>query len=194
MENQDFNKPMNIETSIENLELFCKISYEKNIKIFLIFGTLLGLYRDGNLIKGDNDIDLGIFQDQRQDLINLKENLKNMGFEIIRETKSIITIMRKDNQIDISVLHKINFPFIGWISGSFFFPKKSLVGFDEINYRNQKYLCPKNTEVILKHFYGEDWSKPSNKTAKTSVILFLFQKFMPKNLIRFFVNKFFGSN
>ncbi len=194
MKNLNFDKPMNIETSSENLELFCKISYKKNIQIFLIFGTLLGLYRDGNLIKGDNDIDLGIFQDQRQDLINLKENLRNMGFEIIRDTKSIITIVRKDNQIDISVLHKINFPLAGWISGCFFFPKKSLIGFDEINYRNQKYLCPKNTEVILKHFYGEDWSKPSSKTAKTSVILFLFQKFMPKNLIRFFVNKFFGSN
>ncbi len=192
MNYKNLDKPMDIKISNENLELFCKILYEKNVKIFLIFGTLLGVYRDGNLIKGDNDIDLAIFQDQRKDLINLKEDLKKKDFKIIKESKSIITVMRKENQIDISILYKINFPLAGWISGIFFFPHKYLAGFEKITYRNQKYLCPMDTKLILEHFYGKNWKIPSNRTAKISIILFLFQKFVPKKLIRYFVSKFFS--
>lgn len=43
-------------------------------------GTLLGLYRDGRLLRGDMDIDLNLFLKSQNMLPNLRELLRSNGF------------------------------------------------------------------------------------------------------------------
>ena len=191
----DYNlkKPMDHKISEENMRLLCKILYEKDIKIFPIFGTLLGIYRDSKLIDGDNDIDLAIFSDQKQKFSELKDNLKKEGFKIINETRSIISIIRMGNYLDISVLYPINFPLKGWISSVFFIPKRLISNFTEVDFNGFRYHCPKSPELMLKYFYGKSWNIPSSGTAKISLVLAMLQKYVPKKILKYILNLFFNN-
>ena len=187
----NLKKPIDHAVSEENMRLLCKTLYENDIKIFLMFGTLLGIYRDSKLIDGDNDIDLAIFSHQKKKFIQLKNNLKKEGFEIINETKSIISIIRLDNHLDISILHQINFPLKGWLSGVFFIPKRLISNLGDIDFNGFRYYCPKSPELMLEFFYGKTWKTPSSGTAKASFILSLLQNYLPKKLIKYILNLFF---
>ena len=182
--NYNLKKPIDHKISEENMRLLCKILYEKDIMIFLMFGTLLGIYRDSKIIEGDNDIDLAIFSNQKQKFLELKNDLKNEGFNIINESKSIISIIRMNNHLDISILYPINFPIKGWISGVFFIPKKLISSLVDIDFKGFRYYCPKSTELMLEYFYGKTWKIPSSGTAKASLILSFIQKYLPKKIIK----------
>ena len=189
--NYNLKKPIDHKISEENMRLLCKILYEKDIMIFLMFGTLLGIYRDSKIIEGDNDIDLAIFSNQKQKFLELKNDLKKEGFNIINESKSIISIIRMNNHLDISVLYPINFPIKGWISGVFFIPKKLISSLVDIDFKGSKYYCPKSTELMLEYFYGKTWKIPSSGTAKVSLILSFVQKYLPKKIIKYILILFF---
>ena len=65
------------------LEKFNSIMDEANIKYWVDFGTLLGIYRDGKFIDHDFDIDLGMYaKDYNKDIEAL---LVKNGFKKIRE-------------------------------------------------------------------------------------------------------------
>ena len=189
--NYNLKKPIDHKISEENMRLLCKILYEKDIMIFLMFGTLLGIYRDSKIIEGDNDIDLAIFSNQKQKFLELKNDLKKEGFNIINESKSIISIIRMNNHLDISVLYPINFPIKGWISGVFFIPKKLISSLVDIDFKGFRYYCPKSTELMLEYFYGKTWKIPSSGTAKASLILSFVQKYLPKKIIKYILILFF---
>jgi|TARA_B110000967_G_C18527705_1_gene384253 hypothetical protein len=189
--NYNLKKPIDHKISEENMRLLCKILYEKDIMIFLMFGTLLGIYRDSKIIEGDNDIDLAIFSNQKQKFLELKNDLKNEGFNIINESKSIISIIRMNNHLDISILYPINFPIKGWISGVFFIPKKLISSLVDIDFKGFRYYCPKSTELMLEYFYGKTWKIPSSGTAKASLILSFIQKYLPKKIIKYILILFF---
>ena len=65
------------------LEKFNSIMDEANVKYWVDFGTLLGIYRDGKFIEHDFDIDLGMYaKDYNKDIEAL---LVKNGFKKIRE-------------------------------------------------------------------------------------------------------------
>jgi len=51
--------------------------------IFLMYGTLLGYYRDGDLIPHDDDFDVGYVSDET-DPVNVKEETKDIIVELVR--------------------------------------------------------------------------------------------------------------
>lgn len=53
---------------------------QNNIKYWLDYGTLLGQYRDGGLIKGDTDVDLSITVDGLEKLESIAKILNDAGF------------------------------------------------------------------------------------------------------------------
>ena len=63
-----------------------------------MFGTLLGLVREGDIIPHDEDIDLGFFKDDEDKLINNLDTIHNTnGFVVIRnQFKSIYTVWKND--------------------------------------------------------------------------------------------------
>ena len=63
----------------EILILLNEICASCNKSIWLEFGTLLGAYREKNFIRHDYDMDLGMYYDEYDEI--LEESLKNKGFK-----------------------------------------------------------------------------------------------------------------
>ena len=59
------------------------------LPFFFDFGTLLGLYRDGQIIKGDMDIDIGVLVDEKNTVYNIEKKLS--CFKKIRSFSSDVS-------------------------------------------------------------------------------------------------------
>lgn len=62
-------------------KLFCSALDKENIVFWPEFGTLLGMYREGDFIPHDIDIDMAVFL---RDIEKVHKALNNAGFEMIR--------------------------------------------------------------------------------------------------------------
>lgn len=57
-----------------------RVCDENNLKVFLIYGSLLGAVRSGGMIAGDDDIDVALFREDYDKLVNLTDSFKNPYF------------------------------------------------------------------------------------------------------------------
>jgi radical SAM protein with 4Fe4S-binding SPASM domain len=166
------------------LEETLNICKSINLKPFLVFGTLLGHYRDNNFIKHDNDIDLGILNDDWKKIDRLKSEMVKKGYIIKREEPDFITFA-KPNYLKLSIDFWLFFKedelfFYRYKSHNgeniysfkYYFPSKIFESFKEVLFLNKiKILIPENTEDFLSNCYGNwkipfsqfknDWSHPN---------------------------------
>ncbi len=63
------------------LEWICSLFWEKGIDFWLDSGTLLGITREGRLLAGDGDIDLGMWASEKSRLNEIVPSIKAMGFD-----------------------------------------------------------------------------------------------------------------
>lgn len=64
------------------LKTFAKCMDDNGITYWLEFGTLLGVYRDGDFVPNEMDIDVGLFLSDAKKAFN---SLLQYGFELVRE-------------------------------------------------------------------------------------------------------------
>lgn len=60
---------------VESFRVVNRFLGELEIEYCLIYGTLLGHYREGDIIKGDNDIDLGTFEPNYSRIVSQADRL-----------------------------------------------------------------------------------------------------------------------
>jgi len=168
----------------EGLLYIYEVFKKNDLRFFLIFGTCLGAIRDKNFIKHDVDIDLGIYQIDREKLIQSIVKLKdNFNFQVskISLKEESITIIYKNIIIDIGLFHKKD---DYYIYNDFYenrMPQKFLNKLDNIRFLDKKFYVPFNVEEYLKHQYGKNWKTPIEEWD-------YFNKYMP-NSILFFLKK-----
>lgn len=165
-----YNKENGLDFSnAKNLLLDIKSILEENgVEFILVFGTLLGAYRDKSFIKHDTDIDIGVIGENNVEKI--KQILINGDF-LKKEIKLIygreFSLCRDNIYVDI-------YPFIkdgdgyrsklGWqvnyrLSDEDF-------PFKKIEFLGEDFLTVNDIEKYLTHRYGEDWETPiANKHA-----------------------------
>ncbi|MGT2754018.1 LicD family protein [Streptococcus ovis] len=72
-------------TGIETIQEIEEALSSKGATFFLGNGSLLGIVRDGEMIKWDHDIDYGIYIDEQFGWETLESSLRNLGFSKYKE-------------------------------------------------------------------------------------------------------------
>jgi hypothetical protein len=140
-----------------------KLLDDKGIRFGLMFGTLLGAVRDGDFIDWDEDIDLYLLEEQREEFHNVLQLFRDSGLELIRADGDLYSIMRDGQYIDFYFFR---------LSGakrkslSYVVDREHLAADDYIEFRGAVFPVPSNKEALLEHLYGPDWRIPQrNKHA-----------------------------
>lgn len=142
-----------------------------DLELFLMYGTLLGLYRDGDFIPGDDDFDVGYFSNE-QDPLAVKEEVMAL---IVKLVEGGVTVgfnqvgrpFRLRGLPDAPLTHLDVRPL--WFqegaiwahdrtcptcTAKDFLPVKKAV------FREREVFIPQNPERFLEDFYGPGWRTP----------------------------------
>jgi len=156
-----------MKATIDNVEDTLEIARELNITIILNSGSLLGAYRDGGLIKGDeDDVDFAVSYEVAEfKLLETMKKFVERGFQIKRLRPTVLSAERDGSHIDFlfykkwddnyyyeTLYHKKR-PF------ALLVPKECWDKLSTIDFLGFKIKCPKNIEKFLEWRYG-DWKTP----------------------------------
>jgi phosphorylcholine metabolism protein LicD/GT2 family glycosyltransferase len=148
---------------------------QNEIRYTLLCGSLLGAYRDKNIIEGDDDFDLGLFAEDYEKVRQLLSD-NNIAIKALwrREISILSTPPIPKCQIDLFFLEKEGSNLylysqkpnplskkwnLEWRRQ---FPAKYFKEFVPIDFIGLEVMIPKDTEKILEHHYGNWKVKDSN--------------------------------
>lgn len=167
------------EQAWKNLLDFKKVLDKLGIPFCLAHGTLLGAYRDGDFISGDeDDIDLVIPDLYADEAEKIFSELQKIGFNKpgrfwIKGRLEGAGIYRGANRIDLNFLHEkedkvyevhINkFPNNPKSYMVYVFPIRHFEKFDKLNFKGIDFNIPFDVERFLELKYGPDWRVPISK-------------------------------
>ena len=159
---------------------------EIGIPLFLIYGTLLGYYRDGDFIPGDDDFDV-CYISEKNDPRSVKEEAKAIIKKLIQEGFTVSfnpagRPFRLRNDNNTSTLHLDVRPL--WFQGGKVWAHKqaclpcTLEDFKPVQkakLRNHEVYIPSKPDVFLEAYYGPGWKVPdpsySNETVRVDPVV-----------------------
>ena len=164
-----------------NLSDFHDAAKAAGVDYWLFEGLLLGLYRDGGPVQGDeDDTDVAIRDISEKERKRLVEELEKRGLmpaEIDGATRERNTVQgefiglqcaRGGNRIDVCVMkHTEDWKFAYFRGGNdrnavsyyMVFPGHHFNGFGHIKWRDKKFITVKGIEKFLEYKY-RDWKTP----------------------------------
>lgn len=167
-------RPINVDVLFNNTKIIASLFNELNIKYCLSHGTMLGVYRDKDIIPWDDDVDLIVFSEDRAKLATARIKLRELGFYVVDEGDPSKPIDPASNApyydfVTIKDGEKVE----GWIFdkiGDFYiydkdrsqvaFPAVLLDTLGQIEWRGEKFNTPSNIEQFLVYLYGPNWKIP----------------------------------
>ena len=157
---QGYIKTYTQELATENLLLFKSITDKYDLRYWLSFGTLLGVYRDGELISYDCDIDISIRYDDAENFVKADPELLENGFEPIRMDKNypLISWGRKGQYIDLYGFYKVSD--CEYRLASYKLESEQVENLSVINFKGVDFQAPLDIEKYLVRYYGDTWQTP----------------------------------
>ena len=151
---------INKEVAFQNLKDVAEVLAKHSIPLVPWYGTLLGIIRDHDFIDWDEDIDLMVLSEDKEELLDAFWDLREIGFEFIRQDYCyhVLSIMRNGEYIDFYIMDKIS-PEIRTDYGGCFFFEKYLTDLKEYDFKGIKVMIPKEYDECLTFTYG-DWTTP----------------------------------
>ncbi|QTF91294.1 hypothetical protein [Halomonas sp. BM-2019] len=143
--------------------------FEKHV--FLMYGTLLGHHRDGDLIEGDDDFDVGYWSNcpdaetVKQETKQLVVDLVLLGFTCSFNRKGrLFRIALPDSpagvHLDIRPVWYEDGHVWAHRQAKLALEKNDFVPVKEEVLRDRAVLVPNNAEVFLEAYYGKGWKVP----------------------------------
>jgi len=162
--------PINIQQSTSNLLTTVDVFEHLEVKYCVVFGTLLGIYRDGGLIEHDTDTDIAVWIDNYSELIEMVEKMEENKLMLTRIIPKLISFTRGGDYIDIYFYNKennesenlIGYPHYGTLTPADFSKNNT------VKFHNKELACPVDLEDYFQKLYGSDWRTPiKDKHANT---------------------------
>ena len=144
-----------------------KILDRLNIPFFLQYGTCLGIYRDGDFLPGDDDIDIGVIGFERFE--EVRDEFEKCGFK--RRWQGKVNhryLAREKYGIPIDVLFYVETDknYQCWVKDGdpyLFFPKRFNT-FEKIRFKEVDFNVLHPIREYLEWCYG-DWRNKENKVS-----------------------------
>jgi len=149
-------------------KILCEVSdvlKYMGIKHWLTNGTALGVYRDGDFIPWDDDIDIDLYMEEFEpNLTQIKQALWGLKFVVRctegREAK--ISVFKHGEKLSLRGLYldptyKDN---QYRLRHSYKYPRKFYETERAIFFNGRKFLIPSPTEEFLEYCYGKNWKTP----------------------------------
>lgn len=138
--------------------------FSSDIDIWPMFGTLLGMIRDDDLIKHDEDIDFGYFKKDEHKIVERLDSLHNTnGYKIIRnEFSNLYSVVKEDVFIDLYEYENLpKSDFLQQGHRSFYNVKKDeMFPMKTITFKEKTFNCINNPIKFFERYYGKDWKTP----------------------------------
>lgn len=172
-------RPMDKDVMFKNLCDFYEVFVNNGIKCWLSHGTMLGVYREGNFITGDDDVDIGADISTSVNRLDAEEELRKLGFfvpEIGDPTKPVdpesnmpfsdTVAIRDGEKIEVWWYQKIKKQYVYDI-----FRQPACLHHDEkyydtlskIYFKDRYFNIPNLIEDWLVMMYGFDWRVPQKR-------------------------------
>jgi len=161
----NYNKPLP-NNAVKTMISCCEVLENLGIKYRLTDGTILGLYRQGDFIPHDDDIDIDILDYKDVDL--LQTSMKKLDMKLGRK----VVYKKQVHQLAYYSKNLVVFDMIFWYSDGDQIvnysekgykrtqPKKYFTDLDSITYFEKSYPMPSHIEEWLVFRYGENWRIP----------------------------------
>lgn len=172
----------------KDLEDIQKVFDSLNVPLFLTYGALLGIYRDGDFIPYDDDIDLCVtatidYETRKKigwALADIGFQKQPISFKIYNgwdesimgyngDEQSGIIVCQRNIRVTIFFFKEEDCPLHGremvcvpLYKGTrlIYTPAHFFDKPDTIKYKGKKYLTPSPIKEYMKVIYGDDWKKP----------------------------------
>jgi len=168
----------NLKIAEQMLKDVTDIFDKHGVRYWLDFGTLLGIVREGRILPWDDDMDISIFEDDRQKVhdivmpeikklnyrtysrLHMDENdeiLKNGDFRTFKVRNYRWKFFKGYVKLDIFVMYRKD-DYLYWreFGKQHRLPTKLISEFDTIEFNGKNYTKPKDTDAYLTYHYG-DW-------------------------------------
>lgn len=162
IKNKDFSEPtepMNREIARKNLLDLKKVLDANGVNFGLIYGTLLGAYRENNFIEHDYDTDLFVLEENKQKLLDTLPLLVKINFEVCRYDGLMVSVIREEEYIDFYFFRKSNF-FYRKNSVGLTAKAKYLENTIPFEFLGESFQIPEKVESFLVDLYGKTWKTP----------------------------------
>lgn len=152
------------------LELF----HTHNIEHCLIYGTLLGYYRDNDIIPHDDDCDLLVpksYFNQVLELKNLFKNQYDLKLIHVPDNYKLLQICcydpninklqkQKHGQVDLYFFDIDSSGYLLDMHNHWRYPSSYVLPFQKTQFLNQPTYCAVKTKEFLERVYGKDFMTP----------------------------------
>ena len=179
--------PVSVEYNRANLNYIATFLRKNKIPYFIFFGTLLGITRDNDIIKNDDDVDIYINIKDRDKLFSV---INETEFEIDytspqNQTKFFLQIYKKIREnvfsyvelyfyeeIDNYIVDRWNFRGVGnKKSASIYIPKNIIFPIKDITFNGDVVCVPNNEQKVCKYLYGRNWKVPMIKRKEYRTVI-----------------------
>ena len=183
------NTPMCCATHLYTLlKDVSEVMHNNNLEYFISFGTLLGAIRHQGMIPWDTDVDLVIpLKKKNKILLTLQEALGDKYW--IKEVKEdcIVGYAIRVYLSQVNTLHIDLFFYIEDDDNIIFghnrkFLKEEVFPLTKVSYYDLSLYAPKNKEIQLKTFYGEDYKQFAYRQWAWNKSKFKILDFSPANI------------
>lgn len=146
--------------ALEDLKCLKTILDACGVEFQLSAGTLLGAIREMDFIEHDEDIDLIVLAEQKQQLFDALPKMIAEGFKIARyDRRGLLSIIRGELYIDFYIFERWK-EGIRYCSG-IVYPEDFIMETLDYNFKGLNVKIPKKYVCVLRYEYGDDWMTPN---------------------------------